>query len=88
MSDSPDWIEQIVRERTATLRARVAKLEEVIQTQNRVVVSGTLKLNKARARVAKLEAALEEVDRRLGTPGYPLDCRRIVQAALKDAPGG
>lgn len=41
-----------------------------------------------RARVAQLEAALEEVDRRLGTPGYPLDCRRIVQAALKDAPGG
>jgi hypothetical protein len=39
-----------------------------------------------RARVAKLEAALEEVDRRLGTPGYPLDCRRIVKAALKDAP--
>ena len=31
MSDSPDWIEQIVRERTATLRARVAKLEEELQ---------------------------------------------------------
>ena len=42
------------------LEARVAKLEEVIQTQNGVVVSGTLKLNEARARVAELEAALAE----------------------------
>jgi hypothetical protein len=40
------------------LRARVATLEGVIQTQNGVVVSGTLKLNEARARVAKLERAL------------------------------
>jgi hypothetical protein len=41
----------------------VAKLEEVIQTQNGVVVSGTLKLNEARARVAKLEAALKDCKR-------------------------
>jgi BMFP domain-containing protein YqiC len=43
------------------LRARVAELEGVIQTQNGVVVSGTLKLNEARARVAKLEAVLKEM---------------------------
>ena len=45
------------------LRARVAKLEAVIQTQNGVVVSGTLKLNEARVRVAKLETALADACR-------------------------
>ena len=52
--------ERLTLELIAT-RARVAKLEEVIQTQNGVVVSGTLKLNEARARVAKLEAVLKEM---------------------------
>ena len=47
------------------LRVRVKELEEVIQTQNGVVVSGTLKLNEARARVAKLEAALKGLVERL-----------------------
>ena len=55
------WLaEQLEEARTQrdVLRVRVKELEEVIQTQNGVVVSGTLKLNEARARVAKLEAAL------------------------------
>ena len=51
------------------LRARVAQLEEVIQTQNGVVVSGTLKLNEARARVAQLEAELETERMRLDACG-------------------
>ena len=56
------WLaEQLEEARTQrdVLRVRVKELEEVIQTQNGVVVSGTLKLNEARGRVAKLEAALE-----------------------------
>ena len=50
--------------------ARVAQLEGVIQTQNGVVVSGTLKLNEARARVAKLEEALISMTKgkRTGSP--------------------
>ena len=55
----------------AALRARVAELEEVIQTQNGVVVSGTLKLNEARARVAKLEEELA-------------DARKWILAALSE----
>ena len=57
------WLaEELEQARTQrdVLRVRVKELEEVIQTQNGVVVSGTLKLNEARARVAKLEAALEQ----------------------------
>jgi hypothetical protein len=58
------WLaEELEQARTQrdVLRVRVKELEEVIQTQNGVVVSGTLKLNEARARVAKLEAALKEI---------------------------
>ena len=55
----------------AALRARVVELEEVIQTQNGVVVSGTLKLNEARARVAKLEEELA-------------DARKWILAALSE----
>ena len=81
---SPAEAGAITEERLA-LRARVAKLEEVIQTQNGVVVSGTLKLNEARARVAKLEAALRDCKQ------YAEDYNdgsipRRVDAALKDAP--
>ena len=57
------WLaEELEQARTQrdVLRVRVKELEEVIQTQNGVVVSGTLKLNEARARVAKLEAALQQ----------------------------
>ena len=57
------WLaEELEQARTQrdVLRVRVKELEEVIQTQNGVVVSGTLKLNEARARVAKLEAALKQ----------------------------
>ena len=56
------WLaEELEQARTQrdVLRVRVKELEEVIQTQNGVVVSGTLKLNEARARVAQLEAALK-----------------------------
>ena len=58
------WLaEQLEEARTQrdVLRVRVKELEEVIQTQNGVVVSGTLKLNEARARVVKLEAALTKI---------------------------
>jgi len=76
------------RDRTlAELRARVAKLEEVIQTQNGVVVSGTLKLNKARARVAKLKAALESIK----SYAEAHDDEWVpftVDEALEDEPGG
>ena len=68
------------------LRVRVATLEEVIQTQNGVVVSGTLKLNKARARVAKLEDAGENVIIAFGM-GWDMDgVIEVLCAALKDVP--
>ena len=75
------------------LRTRVAKLEGVIQTQNGVVVSGTLKLNEARARVAKLEAALADAGVAMADwhdGGYKLPhlIQRIdaVNAVLEDVP--
>jgi hypothetical protein len=90
------WLaEQLEEARTQrdVLRVRVKELEEVIQTQNGVVVSGTLKLNEARARVAKLEAALEPfADESLWAgPQHEFvtvklsDCDH-ARAALKDAP--
>ena len=81
---------------TDALRARVAKLEEVIQTQNGVVVSGTLKLNEARARVTKLEAALKAFTEMEPGGNYRDDVTHTIwvsagkfreaRAALKDAP--
>jgi hypothetical protein len=79
------WLaEELEQARTQrdVLRVRVKELEEVIQTQNGVVVSGTLKLNEARARVAKLEAALDEIARL--SPSAR--ARRTAETALKDAP--
>ena len=89
------WLaEQLEEARTQrdVLRVRVKELEEVIQTQNGVVVSGTLKLNEARARVAKLEAALklttdflDDIQDGLKVTGWG-DELDVLRAALKDAP--
>ena len=99
------WLaEELEQARTQrdVLRVRVKELEEVIQTQNGVVVSGTLKLNEARARVAQLEAALkdcadeleEHVEARYAKTKPHLERQyerdiepvRQARAALKDAP--
>ena len=75
------------------LRARVAELEGAIQTQNGVVVSGTLKLNEARARVAKLEAALTVAYHALESYAHDNASTELAvsiaahcKAVLKDAP--